>query len=122
MRQYLFRGKSLEDGSWKYGSLVQKQDGSTAIFYQEDGIIEHDEVDPSTVGQWTGLLSKSGVRIFEGDLVTFSHTTAMDKKFDYTEDVYYEECHFMTKTFYLCAAGIGEFEVVGSVHDSPNLK
>lgn len=63
MRKILFRGKRKDNGEWIYGSLIQHD----KCFICSDD--EQREVCPETVGEYTGINDMNGTLIFEGDIV-----------------------------------------------------
>lgn len=72
MRQIEFRGKRLDNGEWVYGCYVENKLGNHFIYEVErngEFVWNIYEVDPSTIGQFTGLVDKNGKRIYGGDLI-----------------------------------------------------
>ena len=141
MREVLFRGKQIDNGEWVEGYYVclydTKGHKTHRIYtgYAEtdcgDYYPEWFEVDPETVGQYTGLKDKNGKRIFEGDVVAqnwYDYNAPLDDSFG--EVVFCEyNCSFSVMDIENggivplgnCHAYHWEAEVIGNIHDNPEL-
>lgn len=120
-REILFRGKRLDNGEWVYGYYLFS--GSDFILPEGMFLNNIASVDPSTVGQYTGITDNNGVKIFEGDVVTVIYVGTPGEKKITGPVVYGEhETQFYVNTAFF---GYGIYgmspEVIGNIHDHPEL-
>ena len=137
-REILFRGKRVDNNQWTEGFLSfiytdgRNSNGfiytDKAQIYSPVEVMSHD-VYTSTVGQFTGLTDKNGVKIFEGDILTtdlfrpyvvviFRDGCFMfncnDGGKDYWDIMLPIMKKAQTQTLY--------HEVIGNIHDTPDLE
>lgn len=116
-REILFRGKRATNGEWLYGDLLQnKCDDTTYAYIRSETVLR---VDPSTVGQFTGLRDKNGVRVFEGDILRYSFMGKSLWAIVWTAERASFEAHNRNVALGAFAFTVGE--VIGNVHDNPEL-
>ena len=119
MREILFRGKFGNE--WKYGYLSVEPQG---LVIKEPYIGNKSEIwhiDPETVGQYTGLTDKNGVRIFEGDIVSLVKHDGLIYKVVYVPCRYELVNSKGVNCFVLDIYKSENIEVIGNIHDNPEL-
>lgn len=100
-REILFRGKHKNTHTWVDGSYIKEidpYDKTVKHYIMSGNKFSMHEVDPATVGQFTGLTDKNGVKIFEGDVVlsnTLSGKHWGEDLKEYTIGFYYGAYCFM---------------------------
>lgn len=135
-REILFRGQD-EKGNWHYGDLVHDAfDGTSKNITV--GIKKPNsypvEVIPDTVGQFTGLTDKNGLKEFEHAKVKVSWTTASTGRYFQSDDAWCEHeaicvIQYVGNRFVyvredgrqLSIRNDAVREVIGNIHDNPEL-
>ncbi len=131
MREILFRGKRLDNDEWIEGFyyINSALRPIMAVLPDEIGRGRWYEVDPATVGQYTGLKDCKGKPVFEGDIVRLSEY--VKRTFDVSDGVvnwsrgafFVGDCDRIIKSLSVVASAewVLRGEVIGNIHDNPEL-
>ena len=131
-REIKFRGKSIDNGGWVYGSLLQSEIDVNQIAvkcaicqrFAHDYNISQNEVIPESVGQFTGLKDSLGKEIWEGDII---HCLKKGMQFGAVEQVEFKRGCFILRHRDIPVSVFEEFEdfmdigVVGNIYENPEL-
>lgn len=143
-REILFRAKAInrdpdreyrtnyKNGDWVYGLVTTMYDDRVPKLPAEmktiDGV-SGVEIDGRTIGQYTGLTDRNGVKIFEGDVVRISEDYYDDLHYS-SNEVYYSDGAFcveyetpeydVTSIGFLIREGV-EVEIIGNIYDNLEL-
>jgi uncharacterized phage protein (TIGR01671 family) len=129
-REILFRGLRTNGKGWAYGDLYKGREAMYILLKKAPCESEKHglpfspvEVHPHTVGQFTGLLDKNGVKVFEGDIIhvdcsgvggafhdgiyivkyTLPNACFLVAQLDEAHAIPFDECYY--------------YEIIGNIHE-----
>ena len=132
MREILFRGKTKYN-EWVYGFPFISRKGEYKIKWYDPyyGSSKTSEILPETVGQFTALTDNNGKKIFEGDIVAqnwYDHDEPAEDSFGEVVFCEYDSSFSVMDAnkdgivpLGRCHAYHWEAEVIGNIHDNPEL-
>ena len=123
MREILFRGVGKNTGRWEFGNLVRFTNGDCAIINgsgSDSYLLLH--VRPETVGQYTGLDDKNGVKIFGGDILRGSMVNLIVAYEGAGFIAYWMDHDYGYGTEKMWCNLVEGGEVIGNIHDNPEVQ
>jgi uncharacterized phage protein (TIGR01671 family) len=127
MREHKFRGKTLDgDGYFEYGDLTHKRNKAYIHFCDCNNFDCEYEVDPKTVGEYTGLHDESGREIYEGDIIIRTCDLVGATHDGFTGIVKFDCASFLLESFNKKDGinlwdDVQELEIIGNKFDNPDL-
>lgn len=123
MREILFRGKRVDNGEWvqghicRYGWIGKEKD---YIIPDYASALYTAEIDPETVGQYTGFVDNNGKKIFEGDIVWNNYDEDYcNVEWDNDTARFIITCFTSTvNSDNICGE---ELEIIGNIYDNPEM-
>lgn len=124
-RKIKFRGKNIHTGEWLYGDY--HREGKTHYITKSDQYLREYApiefiVDEKTVGQFTGMLDRTGKEIYEGDVILqqgYSGKKPMLVRFEH--GAFIVGWHGGSSTATRPMLIQKRCEVLGNIHDTPSL-
>ena len=117
MSEILFRGKDVY-GKWLYGDLINLTSEIKQICNHTQ--LEHAHgVNPETVGQFINRTDKKGKKIFVGDIVKYSNGEIGVIRYNENVSAYIVDFGGGDWDYLDVENGTGE--VIGNIHDNPEL-
>ena len=139
-REIKFRGKMIPENEWIFGTILRipsppvcfgksETDKYYIQFpdprYMPDWNMPYKmvqgEVNPDTIGQYTGLHDKNGKEIYEGDIVKIKYRDEDIGKVIYEHNGFSIDVTNMNKNYGRVSFVNNFMEVIGNIYDNPEL-
>lgn len=135
VREIEFRGQALRSKLWVRGYYWTNENGNHFIRQTVDlnGCfrIADIEVDPETVGQYTGVKDFNGIKIYDNDILKFLNKYSDDEPVSRSKVYTFDGTPFcidvetgeydVTTLAWAMEHNIEDVEVIGNIYDNPEL-